>query len=321
MRVLSLGVSCLVVAAALGVQPAGADEPYPSRPIEVIVPATPGGPLDTAMRMIEPGLSSALGQSLVILNRPGASGTIGLHTLAKADPNGYTIGEGVNSIFTVTRVSGTSVPFTLDDFTLLGNFVIDVSVLAVRSDSAWRSLADLTASGRANPGKFSYASAGAGTVSSLSMRALLQHFALDMTAVPFAGGAQVMTAVLGKHVDIGMVPYSTGAAMFRDGKLRGLVTTAAARLHTLPDVPTLGETGIDAKGLNLVIGLYAPRGLSDNVRTRLVAAVQTAIKDPAVVAKIESIGLFAQYEDPDTARRRLEEEYRDVVRLSGASGR
>jgi tripartite-type tricarboxylate transporter receptor subunit TctC len=104
--------------------------------------------------------------------------------------------------------------------------------------------------------------------------------------------------------------------MFREKKLRGLVTTAPARLALLPDVPTLAEKGITATGLNLIMGLYAPQGLPDDVRKKLVDAVHQAAKNPAVVAKIEGIGLFSQYEDPAAARQRLETEYRDVVELS-----
>ena len=284
--------------------------------MQVIVPATPGGPVDTAMRVIEPGLASALGESVVLLNRPGASGTVGMQGVATADPNGYTIGQGVNSIFTITRVSGTAVPFTLDNFTLLGNYATDVSVLAVHPEAPWKTIDDLIAYVRSNPGKVTYASAGVGTVSSLSMQVLRHHFKMDMTAVPFQGGAQLTVAILGKHVDMGMVPYTTGAALFREGKLRPLVTTAPNALPPLPGVPTLAEKGIKANGLNLIMGLYAPRGLPESITTTLVDALQKAAKDPVVVSKIETIGLFAQYEGPAAARARLETEYKDIVELS-----
>jgi tripartite-type tricarboxylate transporter receptor subunit TctC len=233
-----------------------------------------------------------------------------------ADPNGYTIGQGVNSIFTITRIiAGTNVPFTVDDFTLLGNYATDVSVLAVHPDAPWKTIGELVAYARANPGKLTYASAGVGTVSSLSMQALRHVFKLDMTAVPFQGGAQLMAAVLGRHVDVGMVPYSTGVAMFREGKLRGLVTTAQSRIAPLPDVPTLAESGIKTDGLNLIMGLYAPKDLPDHVRKTLADAVQAAATDPGVVGKIEGIGLFAQYETPEAARQRFQAEYNAIVEL------
>jgi tripartite-type tricarboxylate transporter receptor subunit TctC len=318
MKQLALAVGCAALAAIAIDAGVRAQEPFPTRPVQVVVPATAGGPVDTAVRMIAPALEMALGQSVVLLNRPGASGTVGMHDVAIAEPNGYTIGQGVNSIFTITRISGTTVPFTLDDFNLLGNYATDVSVLAVSADAPWRTLDDIVDYVHSNPGKLNYASAGVGTVSSLSMQALAHHFKLTMVAVPFQGGAQLTTAILGRQVDIGMVPYTTGAAMFETGKLRALVTTAPKRLPKLPDVPTLAEKGITANGLNLIMGLYAPRGLSDGIRGTLVDAVAKAAKDPSFVAKIEAIGLFGQYEDPAKARSRLESEYADIVALNRA---
>ncbi len=316
----ALAATCLALVTVTIAAGARAQEPFPARPIQVIVPATAGGPVDTAVRMIEPALSAALGQSVVLLNRPGASGTLGMHDVATAEPNGYTIGQGVNSIFTITRISGTNVPFTLDDFTLLGNYATDVSVLAISADAPWQTFDEVIAYVHSNPGKLNYASAGVGTVSSLSMQALAHHFKLDMVAVPFPGGAQLTTAILGKHVDIGMVPYTTGAAMFQDNKLRALATTAPQRLPRLPDVPTLAEKGITANGLNLIMGLYAPRALPDRVNNTLVNAVAKAAQDPSFISKIEAIGLFSQYEDPAMARKRLESEYTDIVELNRELG-
>jgi len=138
---------------------------------------------------------------------------------------------------------------------------------------------------------------------------------MDITAVPFPGGSQLTVAILGRHVDVGMVPFSTGAAMFRDGKLRPLLTTAAQRLPAIPGVPTLAEKGIKTRGLNLTMGLYAPRALNPAVRKTLVDAVQTAAKNPETVKKLEAIGLLPNYEDPETALQRLKSEYEDLVAL------
>ncbi len=304
MKPLLLRVNCAALVLLALLSGTSAQERFPARPVQVIVPATAGGPVDTAVRMLEPALSAALKELVVLVNKPGASGTVGMQAVATAEANGYTIGQGVNSIFTVTRVSGTTVPFTLDHFTLLGNYATDVSVLAVHPDSPFKTFDDLVAHVRSSPGKLTYASAGVGTVSALSMEALRHHFNLDMTGIPFQGGAQLTVAILGKHVDIGMVPYSTGGAMFRELKLRALVTTASRRLTSLPDVPTLAEKGIQANGLNLVMGLYGPSGLSDDVRKILVDAVRKAAEDQAVASKFANVGLFAQYEDPVSARQR-----------------
>jgi tripartite-type tricarboxylate transporter receptor subunit TctC len=306
---------CAVLAVLLASGAMAEDAAYPARPIQVVVPATPGGPVDTAIRMIEPRLSAALGTPLVLLNRPGASGIVGVASVATAAPDGYTIGQGINSAFTIVRTSGSTVPYELANFTLIGNYATDASILAVNPESPWKTFDDLVAFARGNPGKLSYGSAGIGTSSSLGMQSIASTFKLDMTPVPFPGGAQVAIAILGRHVDVGLVPYSTGAPMLREGKLRPLATTSAARLPALPDTPTIGEKGVATKGLNLVLGLYAPNGLSDGISGVLVRALQETMKDAAVAAKLATVGLFAQYEDPASARERLNSEYHDIVAL------
>jgi len=306
MRDLLPGLCGVAVLTTLLITDAAA-EIYPSHPIQVIVPATPGGPADTAIRIIEPDLSTVLGTPLVLVNRPGASAT--------AAPNGYTIGAGVNSIFTVVHISGSTVPFTIDDFLVIGNYANDVSVLTVHPDAPWRNFEEFIDYARNNARKLSYASAGVGTVSSLSMQSIISASKLDVTAVPFAGGAQVAMAVIGRHVDVGMVPYSTGAQMLREGKLRPLLTTASTRLAALPDTPTLNEKGLPTKGFNLVLGLYAPKESPQESINLLVEALRLTMNVPSVAARLENVGLFAHYEDPKAARERLDEEFRDIVAL------
>ncbi|HEY7246488.1 MAG TPA: tripartite tricarboxylate transporter substrate binding protein [Xanthobacteraceae bacterium] len=314
MRELLTGLCSIALSSALPISDAMA-ESYPSHPIQIIVPATPGGPVDTAIRVIEPELSTVLGTPLVLVNRPGASGIVGMSSVATAAPTGYTLGAGVSSIFTVVHISGSSVPFTIDDFLLIGNYASDVSVLAVSPDSPWRSFDEFIVYARDNPGKLSYASAGAGTMSSLSMQAIISASKLDITAVPFAGGAQATMAVIGRHVDAAMVPYSTGAQMMSEGKLRPLLTTAPARLAPLPDTPTMSEKGLPTKGFNLVLGLYAPKQIPQDAISVLIQALRRTMDTSSVAAKLEKVGLFPHYEDPQAAHARLDEEFRDIVAL------
>jgi tripartite-type tricarboxylate transporter receptor subunit TctC len=293
------------------------DAAYPVRPIQVVIPATPGGPVDTAIRIIEPHISGLLGSRFILMNRPGASGIIGMSSIATAIPDGYTIGAGVNSTFTVVHMSGSTVPYDMDSFVLIGNYATDVSFLAVHPQSPWKSFEDLLASVENEPGKLTYGSAGIGTISSLGMQYIADKFRLDMTPVHFAGGAQVALAILGRHVDVGLVPYSTGAPMLREQRLRPLGTTAATRLASLPDTPSLSEKGLSLKGLNLVLGLYAPKGVPDSRTNILVNALRQTMRNTSVAAKLKSSGLFAQYENPTNARERLENEYRDILELRG----
>src|SRR6267154_2093415 len=144
---------CAILAVLLASGAGAEDAAYPTRAIQVIVPATPGGPVDTAIRMIEPRLSAALGTPLVLLNRPGASGIVGMSSVATAAPDGYTIGAGINSAFTIVRTSGSTVPYEIDSFALVGNYATDASILAVHPDSPWKTFEDLIAFARDNPGK------------------------------------------------------------------------------------------------------------------------------------------------------------------------
>ena len=147
------------------------------------------------------------------------------------------------------------------------------------------------------------------------MQSIISASRLDITPVPFAGGAQATMAVVGRHVDLAMVPYSTGAQMLREGKLRPLLTTASARLAPLPDTPTLSEKGFPTKGFNLVLGLYAPKQSPQDAIDVLTGALRRTMDARAVAAKLERVGLFPHYEDPKAARERLEEEFQDIVTL------
>ena len=292
-----------------------AQDAFPSRPVQIIIPGPAGGSVDIATRLIEARMSAALNTPLAPINRPGASGILGLSAVASSQPNGYTLGASVNSIFTVVHISGSTVPFTLDNFDIIGQYAADTSVLCVSTEAPWQTFDEMVDYARKNPGKLSYGSSGIGTVSSLSMESIKHAFNLDITAVPFPGGGQLALALLGKHVDLGMVPHSAGAAMLRDKKLRPLMVTSPKRLPSLPVVPSIGESGLSAKGFDLVLGLVAPKGLPERTAGILVNALAETMKDQQVVSKLENVGLFARYEDPATARDRLLREYQDVIEV------
>ena len=272
-------VVCAAVVLSAADSDVQAQEAFPTRPIQIVVPATPGGPVDTGIRMIEARLGTALGVPLVLVNRPGASGIVGLSSVATAAPNGYTIGAGINSAFTIVHISGSTVPYSLDSFALIGNYATDVSVLAVHPEAPWQTLQELVEFAHKNPGKLTYGSAGVGTVSSLSMESVKHAFKLDITAVPFAGGAQIRVRSLAstRHRD---GPSVLPRPCCRK-KAASAVTTAAKRLAPLPDTPTLWRIGVPVGYLNLVLGLYAPKATPESALDVLVNALAETMKDPA----------------------------------------
>jgi tripartite-type tricarboxylate transporter receptor subunit TctC len=315
---LVLVLACITAASCgCGGATALAEDSFPTRAIHVIVPATAGGPVDSGIRVIEPPMSTILGVPLVLINRPGASGIVGMKAVAAAEPDGYTIGAGINSALTVVHLSGSTVPYSIDDFISIGNYATGVSILVVHRDSSLKTFEELVDFARANPGKLTYGSAGIGTVSSLAVQSVQAAFGLQLVEVPFAGGAQLASALLGQHVDVGFVPYSTAISALQDDRLRPLVTTARQRLTALPALPTLSERGVASTALNLVLGLYAPKGTPDATVKILADALERTVKDPGVREKFDKIGLIADHENPAHARAALQSEYDSVMDLVG----
>ena len=280
-----------------------------------MVPAVAGGLVDAGIRMIEANISAALKVPVVLVNRPGAAGTIGINSVAKADPDGYTLAMGINSAFTVARISGVDVPYGIDDFAPIGNYAVDANVLVVNANAPWKTFEELVDYAHKNPGKLNFGTAGSGTLSALSMQVVTSHFKLDLTEVPFRGGAPLVVALAGNHVDVGMIGYSSGAAMFEDKRLRALASTSETRMALLPDVPTFAEKGLSTRGLNMILGLYAPKETPPAALKVLVEALERTIKDPQVTARLEKIGLNALYESPSEVQARLHKEQESIAAL------
>src|SRR5215475_9026093 len=176
----------LVVALALGAPPAGVlAQAYPTRPVEFIIPFAPGGPTDTAIRLIQPQLSANLGVPLVLVNKAGGGGAIGMDQVAKARPDGYTLAATVRSTLTVLPATQPDVTYKLADFAPIGAFAFDSGAIMVKRDAPWRTLEELIEHARKNPGKVTYGTAGLGTNSFFTMEILKQAYGLDMAHVPF----------------------------------------------------------------------------------------------------------------------------------------
>jgi tripartite-type tricarboxylate transporter receptor subunit TctC len=276
---------------------AAAEDAYPVRPILVVVPAPAGGALDIAFRAIRPALSVELGMPMAIENKAGASGVIGMESVALARPDGYTLAATATSTLTLVNASAPSVPYAPGDFIPIGNYALDFTILVVRADAPWRSLAELARYARTHPGQLSYGSAGPGTLSTLAMESVKAAFGLDIVQVPYPGAPQVTNALLGRQLEIGAVPLSSAAPLLRDGSLRAVVTTAPRRPAFFPDVPTLAEAGVPRAMRALAIGLYAPAGTPPFAIDRLARALRRTIGSAPVIAGLQEAGLSVEYED------------------------
>jgi tripartite-type tricarboxylate transporter receptor subunit TctC len=231
---------------------------YPARPVRMIVPFAPGGVTDVVSRLVAAKLSERLGRQFYVENLAGGSGNIGMGQAAKAAPDGYTILAAYSS-FAVNPALFDRVPYDpVKDFTAVSLAVTSTTVLVVTPTVPATSVKELIALIRANPGKYSYSSAGAGTTSHLAGEQLRLALDLDLVHVPFNGGAPSMGSVVGCHTPIGLGSPTAAVPLIRDGRLRALAVTGKTRTATLPDVATLAEAGYPGIEGESFVGFVVP---------------------------------------------------------------
>ncbi len=252
----------------------------PDRSITMIVAFAAGGGTDAAARTIARFMERDLGQPIVVLNRPGAGGEIGFSELARARPDGLTIGF-INTPHIVTLpIERAAARFRLEDFSLIANIVDDPGGLWVRADSDIHTMADLLAAARARPESIGYGTTGVGSDDHLAVLALERASGARLLHIPFAGSAQVKQNLISRAIPLGSMNMAEGVSDMRQGVLRPLAQMGANRWEAAPDVPTLRELGFDVVEGSMR-GMAAPAGLPAPVLARLSLALRRTVEDPA----------------------------------------
>ncbi len=303
----------MVLVLAAGTAPAIGQPAYPERAVEMIVTFPPGGPTDTAARLVQPALSAQLKVPVVLVNKGGGGGVTGMDFVAKAKPDGYTIAATVRSTLSITPAVQANVPYRLKDFEVIGSYAASPQAIVVKRGAPWRTLEELVEEAKKNPGKLSYGSAGQGTNSFFTMELLKMARGIDVTHVPFGGSGPLKNAILGGHVAIGSVSLSTMIPVIRSGDVVGLVISGDRRNAAVPDVPTMAEKGVAEASLSTIMELYAPAGTPRPVVDRLVQALATVMKGPDTVTALDKAGLEVYHKPPDVSRREVEREYEAVL--------
>ena len=253
---------------------------YPERPVTFIVPFAPGGPTDIIARILANSLSQSLGQQFIIDNRPGAAGNIGMGVAARARPDGYTL-LLTSTAIAVNPALYKNLPYDpFKDFVPVTELVNAPNVLIVRSDSGIDKLADLIAQAKANPAKFNYASPGAGTKSHLTGELLKLRAGIEMVHVPFRGAGPATQAVLAGTTQVGSVALPPAEPLIKSGELRALAVTGAERWFSLPEVPTMIESGFPNFISDTFNALFAPAGTPPEIVALLVKESQAALGRP-----------------------------------------
>ena len=284
---------------------AAAQPAWPNRPIRYIVPFPPGGATDVISRPLLELVREELGQPVVVENVAGAGGSIGVARIARAAPDGYTIGLGNTGAMTVNPSLSAEAGYDpLKDFTPISLLTEYDNILLVPAASPVRSLRELVERAKARPNGVSYASAGIGSSNHLSAELLASATGVSLLHVPYRGSAQALADLMGGRVDFMFDVASTAMPTVRGGQTRAIATTGRTRHPLLPEVPTISETlpGFETVGW---MAVFAPRGLPDTIRDRLNAAFTRALARPELAARLQELGYAQSSSTPDALAARV----------------
>jgi tripartite-type tricarboxylate transporter receptor subunit TctC len=289
---------------------------YPSKPIKMIVPLAAASAVDNAARIVAQKMSANMGQQVVIENQPGASGQIGADRVAKAAPDGYTIGGFNDSIMTMLPNMGTSLPWDiLRDFEPVSLVATIEWGLVANNDSGIRSAADLIAQAKAKPGAINFGSGGNGSPQHIAMALFASQAGIQLTHVPYKGASQAATGVAAGDVPVAFQGLATVAGLVRGGKLKLLGVTTPAPLAEFPGVPTVAESGLPGFQFNSWFTVMAPAGTPKDIVAKLHAEIAKALADPDVRAKLKDQGLTARGTTPDELRVATREQLARYAKL------
>lgn len=310
-RLISLSVFAVIMAIA----PTLHAQHYPSKPIRIIIPFPPGDSLDTMSRLIAPTLIERLGQSIVVDNRAGAAGQLGLELAAHAAPDGYTLVGGQGGNLVVQPHTYKKLPYDpLKDFAPVAISTTNFLALVVGLNTPFRSLKDLITYGKANPGKLSFASNGEGGFPHMAIEMLRVQAGFDYLHVPYKGSVQILTEIMGGRVDATILGIGALAPFIRAGRIRLLAVTSPSRAELFPDVPTVAEVlpGYDSRGW---FGYLAPAGTPAKIVALLNQEINRAMMMPDVKEKLTAIGLTVVAETPESFAQTLKSDYEKYGKL------
>jgi tripartite-type tricarboxylate transporter receptor subunit TctC len=259
--------------------------------VRIVVPYTPGSGPDITARLMAQEIGNEHGPDIVVENRPGAGTVVGTEVVQRAEPDGSMV-LLVASSFVINPALKRGNYDVVKDFAPVCYLASTPMVLVVQDSSPYKTLADLIAAARAQPGKLSFASGGPGSSLHVAIEVLRRAANIDITYVPFGGTAPAITTLMGGHVDAVWADYPTVVAQLQAGTLRGLVTTSHARVDTLPDVPTFTETGVTKYEADIFYGIVAPAKTPNGTLAQLVKMFSSAVKAPDVRGKLAKEGLF-----------------------------
>jgi len=289
---------------------------YPDRPIKMIVPLAAASAVDVAARIVTQKMADNIGQQIVILNQPGASGAIGAEQVARAEPDGYTVGGFNDSIMTMVPHLQTRLRWdVLKDFEPVSLVATVEWGLIANNNAGFKNAADLIVAAKAAPGKLDYSSGGPGSPQHLAMAMFASAAGISLTHVPYKGATQAATDVAAGQIPVGFQGLGTVAALVRGGKLKLIGVSTEQRLPQFSDVPTVAESGLPGFYFNSWFAIVAPAGTPKDIVTRLNAEVLKAVGDPEVRRKLEELGFAVRASSAEELRALTREQFAKYGRV------
>jgi len=298
----------LLALAALTAATAASAQNWPSQAVRWVVPYPAGGGTDVIARTVASALEKPLGQTIVVENRPGAGTIIGATAVAQAKPDGYMVGTADSGTLAFNPSLYAKLTYDPAKFTYIGGLARFPLLLAVNPNSPFKSLADVIAAARKDPGKLSAASAGAGSPHHLALELFKQRVGVDILHVPYKGAAPAIQDLLGGQVDMMFIDLGAGLPNIKAGKLRVLAAATPERLPAVPDAPTMAEQGYAGFTAYAWQGLVGPAGLPGPVVDKLSADLQATLKSEAVAGKIRDMGVEPMPMSPQEFKNYAEQE-------------
>jgi len=299
-------IAAIGLSAALFGGVAGAQS-YPSKPIRLVVPFAPGGAADAIARTLGEYMQKALGQPVVIDNRPGAGTTIGVDSVAKASPDGYTLLLSGDAAV-INEASGRKLPYDLrKDLSAIAIVYTGTQFLLVKNDSQFVGIKELVAFGRANPGEIKFGSSGQGTSTHLSAEIILSAAGVKALHIPYKGVAPALNDLMAGIVDFVVVGSTAALPAIKGNRLRALAVTGTQRISTAPEVPTLIEQGVNAETQSWY-GLFAPAQTPKDILVKLSETVLKAVSDPDLALRFTNLGGSATRTTPEEAAQQVSSE-------------
>jgi tripartite-type tricarboxylate transporter receptor subunit TctC len=314
-------IGFLLVVCGLGLSiPAIQAQPFPNRPIQLIISNVAGAQSDVTGRLLAEDMEKILGVKVVVINKPGGSGTLGTDAVARSKKDGYTIGYSSAGGIVYARVMNPeTVPYDPDkDLEHLGLHLFFPNVVVVQAGAPWKNFGELAEDAKKNPNKIRVGTIGQGSIDSFILEITQNLTGARFTQVPFKGGESVTTALLGGHIDVAYDVFSKYLPHVQAGKARILLTTK--KRPQSPDVPTMNELGYKQELPSVWMALFAPAGLPEDIKKALVTAFDKAANNPESKAKIEAMGNIVDYRPPAEFRKIMIEDYERAVAIAKQMG-